>query len=235
MQEITRQRLDAIAAMPRTSAPTLGRKCGKGWVGIKIKGKAKCRRAEAVRRIRAAKNRERIKQGKHVAEHLGENVAAWGVGKVVGGAIAQVGIRHGLEPSFSKQIAESGVQALTATLIHARNKKNRNAQELGTYFIAQAGAAFFGKMAHSGVDDAIAGGDETVRAIASAAAGKGTGIATVASAKQALDQMVGRLSLVRKIRRDAARNETLTQSEREALFTLTLYGILEESRKRKLG
>lgn len=83
-------RIDSKTGSKPTSKPSASTvQCGKGWVGVK----GRCRRAEAVRRLRAIKNRSRLEQGKHLAEHLGENVASWGVGKVVGGAIAQVGVK----------------------------------------------------------------------------------------------------------------------------------------------
>lgn len=210
----TKQRLDAIALSSPPKSATLNNagagQCGKGWTGAK----GQCRRAQ-LRKIG--------KEAKHVAEHLGENVAAWGVGKVVGGAIAQVGVKHGLDPEFSKQISETAVQALTATLIHARKKENRNAKELSTYFMAQTAAAYLGKSAHKNIDESLLGADAHVRQIAAMAAGKGTGIGIASGAKRTLSNLVNRFN----VRSDSAtRNNPLTAEEHEALFTLSLLGIL---------
>lgn len=171
---------------------------------------------------------------RHAGEHVGENVAAWSVGKVVGGAIAGVAASHGLNPDLSKQIAETGVQALTATLIHARKRENRQPGELARKFVSEAAGAFAGKMAHSGVDDAILGGDDHVKMLAAAMAGKTTGATVTPSVgsvlkrgESALNSILGR-QRSDSIRYDATTGVSiqLTPEDQEVLFDLTFLGLL---------
>jgi hypothetical protein len=175
MSIVDRYRFD-IATAP------VGGKCGPGWEGIK----GKCRRAAVVQRLRRRVTAKRLETGKHVGVHLGENVAAWSVGKIGGGALAAIAIQHGHNPQLAHQVAESAVQALSATVLHARKAKNRTPAELTQKFISEAVGAFAGKFAHSGVDDAILGGDDQLRMIASTVAGKGTGASTVMAASHTL-------------------------------------------------
>ena len=223
----TRYRIDRLRTIATSEQTQKGDRssasgqCGRGWSG----NKGQCRRAQLKRIAKLKKTGKKVgKEAKHIGEHLGENVAAWGVGKVVGGAIAQVGVKHGLDPVMSKQVAESAVQALTGTLIHARKKENRNLKELSTYFIAQSAAAYLGKNAHSAFDESMfLKADDQVRSIAAMAAGKGTGMGTMSGAKRTLNKLVDRFTR----RTDAMNESPLTEQEHEALFTLTLYGILK--------
>ena len=132
------------------------------------------------------------KKGAHAAEHLGENIAAWGVGKTLGGAIASIAAQHGVQPELARLISESTVQSLTATAIYA-SKGKRTPGELAKKFIAETAAAFVGKMAHTGVDDALMGGDDEFREIAALFAGKASGIATNTGVSQFLNKHGSRL------------------------------------------
>lgn len=122
----------------------------------------------------------------HLAEHGAESVASWKVGKVVGGAIANVAASHGADFESARLMAETGVQALTATALHLRNPEHRNGVEVATKFVAEAAAAFAGKVAHGTVDQAVAsyGASERVKQLSAIAAGKITGITTNVAANK---------------------------------------------------
>jgi hypothetical protein len=145
-------------------------------------------RAKTINGINYALNKnsrwERVKTGvAHGAVHLGENMAAWKVGKVVGGAIGQVAASHGADPEVARLLSETAVQALTSTALYARGGK-RSGTDIATHMIAQSAAAFSGKVSHTGVDDLseALGGSERVTAISALVAGKMAGITTVVAA-----------------------------------------------------
>jgi hypothetical protein len=145
-------------------------------------------RAKTINGINYALNKnsrwERVKSGvAHGAVHLGENMAAWKVGKVVGGAIGQVAASHGADPEVARLLSETAVQALTSTALYARSGK-RSGTDIATHMIAQSAAAFSGKISHTGVDDLseMLGGSERVQAISALVAGKMAGITTVVAA-----------------------------------------------------
>ena len=120
------------------------------------------------------------KEAKHQGIHLAENIASWKVGKVVGGAIAGVAISHGANPEAAKLLAETGIQALTATAISLRDPAKRKPRDVAAKFVAEAGAAFVGKTAHGGMESAAAslGASAKVESIAALLAGKTGGIGT---------------------------------------------------------
>jgi len=200
----------------RLSKPVKSKPCPGGY---RIPLTKKCRSTEALKHTIA-----------HTAEHLGTNVTSWSMGKIVGGAIAQIGIAHGIPVGLSNQIAESGVQALSATVLHAIRKGNdRDPATLAQRFISEAAGAFAGKMAHTGWDDAILGGDDELRMITAAIVGKGTGAATVATVSRTLKRQSQTLArvvdrLIPTFKRDA--EESLTAAEKSALFDLTFAGLL---------
>jgi hypothetical protein len=145
-------------------------------------------RAKTINGVNYALNKnsrwERVKTGvAHGAVHLGENMAAWKVGKVVGGAIGQVAASHGADPEVARLLSETAVQALTSTALYARGGK-RSGTDIATHMIAQSAAAFSGKVSHTGVDDLseALGGSERVQAISALVAGKMAGIGTVVAA-----------------------------------------------------
>ena len=72
------------------------------------------------------------------------------------------------------------MQAVTATAIYAGSHKNASATDIAANFIAEAGAAFVGKVAHTGIEPVIQhlGGAENVQRIGAIVAGKVSGIAT---------------------------------------------------------
>lgn len=172
------------------------------------------------------------KQAAHLGEHVGENVISWGVGRVVGGAISHLATAHGIDPGIARVVSEAGVQALTATALHARKKEHRSPSELASKFISEVAGATVGKFAHSGVDDAIMGGDEDVKRFAALLAGKGGGaVATTTAAGmleaqgKALKGLVDRFKQ-RRDHMDTGIDIQLTQEEQEALFWLALAGYL---------
>jgi hypothetical protein len=145
-------------------------------------------RAKTINGVNYALNKnsrwERVKSGvAHGAVHLGENMAAWKVGKVVGGAIGQVAASHGADPEVARLLSETAVQALTSTALYVRSGK-RSGTDIATHMIAQSAAAFSGKISHTGVDDLseMLGGSERVQAISALVAGKMAGIGTVVAA-----------------------------------------------------
>jgi hypothetical protein len=145
-------------------------------------------RAKTINGINYALNKnsrwERVKSGvAHGAVHLGENMAAWKVGKVVGGAIGQVAASHGADPEVARLLSETAVQALASTALYVRSGK-RSGTDIATHMIAQSAAAFSGKISHTGVDDLseMLGGSERVTAISALVAGKMAGIGTVVAA-----------------------------------------------------
>lgn len=172
------------------------------------------------------------KQAAHLGEHVGENVISWGVGRVVGGAISHLATAHGIDPGIARVVSEAGVQALTATVLHARKKEHRSPSELASKFISEVAGATVGKFAHSGVDDAIMGGDEDVKRFAALLAGKGGGAITTATAASALEaqgrtlkNLMGRFRN-RRDHLDSGVDLQLTPQEQEALFWLTIAGLL---------
>jgi hypothetical protein len=120
------------------------------------------------------------KEAKHQGIHLAENIAAWKVGKVVGGAIAGVAASHGANPEAARLLAETGIQALTATAISLIDPSKRKPRDVAAKLVAEAGAAFVGKTAHGGMESAAAslGASAKVESIAALLAGKTGGIGT---------------------------------------------------------
>jgi len=125
----------------------------------------------------------------HQADHLGESVVSWKVGKVVGGAIAQMAIASGADPLHGQIISEAVVQAGTATTLHHIKQKRRGEASLpdtAAYFVAQIGAAMLGKYAHHGAEHMLeaTGAEHMYQSMGALFAGKGAGIGTVAAANK---------------------------------------------------
>lgn len=125
----------------------------------------------------------------HTADHLGESVVSWKVGKLLGGPIGAIASAAGYDAVQSKIIAETAVQAATATAIHAIKEQRSGTLrpvELGAYFLTQSSAAFLGKQAHHGVEEMAEAMhlQEVAHFMAPLLAGKITGISTVAAANK---------------------------------------------------
>lgn len=132
----------------------------------------------------------------HQADHLGESVVSWKVGKVLGGAIHAVAAQHGIDSEHAAIAAETIVQAATATALHAIKQQRSgklDPRETAAYFVAQAAAAYGGKYAHHGADLAVQSFhvEGMMHTLAPLLAGKTTGIGTVTVAnKTGLNQRI---------------------------------------------
>lgn len=186
-----------------------------------------------------------IGQAKHGAEHLAENVASWVSGKAIGGALAGIATSHGVPPEVASLVGETAVQALTATILHARKPEHRSASELTKTFIANATGAFAGKVAHRATHGAIPEESHYAQLIGSTVAGKGAGIIGTTGMYRTLNkqgQVLKRL-LDRK-RTDDSRGDSatriglgstgLTRAEAEALTDLAMvaYAIANQRKQR---
>lgn len=163
----------------------------------------------------------------HAGESAGQ-VAAWGAGKVVGGAIAHVAVSHGIDPAAAKVISESAVQALAATAIHARNG-NTAAGELAKKFVTEAASAFIGKNM-AGFDDAILGGDDDTRSFLESVSSQPLSKLVSTTLKGQAQTLKGLLTRTGVIRTDA--KDSLSDAEQEALFDLALVGYVMEKDER---
>ena len=194
--------------------------CGTGWEGQK----GHCVRSKVA----------------HGAEHLTESAAGWAVGKFVGGAIAQVAASHGFPPVAAHLLSETAVQAIAATLIHARKAENRNPTDLAAKFITEAAAGFIGKSGHSGAHAAMEHieGSAHAEAFGALIAGKAGGISTATAVSGIAHSIAGRLTNQSKALHalvtarvplsrtdaDSGTTDQLTTQKRSALFDLTMAG-----------
>lgn len=120
----------------------------------------------------------------HEGDELGRNVAAWKIGKVIGGAIAQHAIAMGAPPEASQLISETVVQASSATALWAvqqARKGKLNARDTAAFFVSQSAAAALGKMAHHGAEEILHSyqADAMMQSVGALISGKATGIGTV--------------------------------------------------------
>lgn len=129
--------------------------------------------------------KDRIKHlAVHEGDELGRNVAAWKIGKVVGGAIAQHAIAMGAPPEASQLIGETIVQAGSATALWATQQARKgtlNARDTAAFFVSQSAAAALGKMAHHGAEEILHSyqAEAMVQNMGALVSGKVTGISTV--------------------------------------------------------
>ena len=117
--------------------------------------------------------------GAHIAEHGAKGVVAWKAGKVLAPAVSgYLEAHYGIPRESSARMAETVIQAVTATALEAKHIKN--ADNFVKKLVTETAAAYLGKAAHGGVESAL----ETEHAknlISTAApilAGKVTGITT---------------------------------------------------------
>jgi hypothetical protein len=142
-------------------------------------------------RVGAGPEPEKKKHGigetvKHQGAHLAQSVAAWEVGKVVGGMASQyLESQYGIPAESSKLLAETMVQGTAATALAVATKDVGKKQFLRRAMTEYA-AAFLGKSAHGGVETAMSSiqSRAIVEQGAPLIAGKATGLSTaIAGAK----------------------------------------------------
>lgn len=119
------------------------------------------------------------KEGGHVADHIGKNVAAWKTGKVLGGLISgYLESRYNIPREISIKLAETAVQGLAATGLDIKNLKSNDA--LLKKLFAETAAAFVGKTSHTGVETIVSAKEmsATLESILPMLAGKVSGLGT---------------------------------------------------------
>ena len=125
----------------------------------------------------------------HQADHLGENVVSWKVGKIVGSGIAQLAIAAGVPTEIANIVSESVVQAGAAAAIHATKNTRKtgefDAKDTASHFVQQLAAAAIGKISHHGMEGVLEyqAAQGIVTTLAPLFAGKGMGIFTAAKMK----------------------------------------------------
>jgi hypothetical protein len=119
------------------------------------------------------------KEGGHLADHLGKNVAAWKVGKTLGGLVSSyLESRYGIPREMSGKISETVIQGLAATGLDIKNL--RNVDEVAKKLFTEMAAAFVGKTSHTGVETIVSAKElsATLESALPILAGKITGIGT---------------------------------------------------------
>lgn len=199
------------------------RPCGKGWEGTV----GSCRRVKGTPGIKErlkAKLRARAKAEGRAArgaiKELAPSVASWSFGKVVGAAVSNVAIAHGIDPSVAQILSESASQSLLSVGLEAR-KKQLSPRRAAGRFISEVVAVAATKQA-IGWDDGVMGGDPDVLEMIALATGKNASSQARAMLNQ-YAETVGNLITGSRMRLDSA-NE-LTKAEREAITMLAIYGI----------
>ena len=117
--------------------------------------------------------------GMHVGEHVAHGMAAWKAGKVVAPAVAgYLESHYGIPRESSTKLAETVVQAATATALNMRHIKG--ADQFLKNLMVEAAAAYLGKAAHGGVEHLVEANEarQLIQTAAPVLAGKITGIAT---------------------------------------------------------
>jgi hypothetical protein len=118
-------------------------------------------------------------KGLGIAEHGVKGVAAWKAGKLLAPAISgYLESHYGIPREASTQLAETVIQAATATALEISHLKNP--ASFIRKLLVETAAAYAGKAAHGGVESAVEAA-ETRQWIQNAApllAGKVTGIST---------------------------------------------------------
>ena len=117
--------------------------------------------------------------GAHVAEHVGEGVVAWKIGKVGGAAVAgYLESQYNIPREASQKLAETIIQAGTMTALEAKHLKT--ADQFAKKIVTEAAAAFLGKTAHGGVEHIMEAYEakQVLQTAAPILAGKVTGIGT---------------------------------------------------------
>ena len=121
------------------------------------------------------------KHGVHVAEHGAKGVIAWKAGKVLAPAVSGfLETHYGIPREASGRMAETVIQAVTATALEAKHLK-----DVDTFvkkLVTETAAAYLGKAAHGGLETALDAAEAAkyVQLAAPTLAGKVTGITTAA-------------------------------------------------------
>ena len=203
--------LTIVGALMAVNRQREDRACKPPWKGTK----GQCRRAKA----------------KGITIHGGEMVAAWAVGKVAGGAIAQLAVAHGVPHEVAKVVAESSLQALSYTAIHAARHRE-TPKKLAGIFVTQAAGAAAGKVAHGEIGGLTASANPTVHSLSSLAAGKSAGIGTVQALEKNGRVLQGLISRMRG-RADAKNSEQLSNKELQVLMELSLMGVMMATKAKR--
>jgi len=126
------------------------------------------------------KMRDYVKtHGVHIAEHGAKGVVAWKAGKILAPAVSGFLESHyGIPREASAKIAETVIQAVTATALEAKHLQN--ADVFVKKLITETAAAYLGKTAHGGLETALDAAEAAkyVQLAAPVLAGKVTGIST---------------------------------------------------------
>lgn len=115
----------------------------------------------------------------HTAVHLGEAVAAWKVGKVVGQIAGNYMASHyGMDIETATKMSETFVQGTVATALAF--KEIKKPEGLVKKLLTEYAAAFIGKTAHGAAENALSSKEvaQYLKTIAPIAAGKISGIST---------------------------------------------------------
>lgn len=87
-------------------------------------------------------------------EHAGSTVAAWKTGKVIAPVVSKyLESAYNIPSEASLMLAETVIQGVTATALSARHLKNR--EDFVEKLLVETSAAFIGKTAHKGTENAI--------------------------------------------------------------------------------
>lgn len=119
------------------------------------------------------------KEGGHLADHIGKNVAAWKAGKTLGSLVSSyLESRYGIPREMSGKISETVIQGLAATGLDIKNLKN--ADEVAKKLFTEMAAAFIGKTSHTGVETIVSAKElsATLESALPILAGKISGIGT---------------------------------------------------------
>ena len=152
----------------------------------------------------------------HMATHLAENVAAWGIGRVGGAALAHVAQAHGINPEVASIGGEAIVQALAGTAIKAIVDKNsRNPKAMAVGLASELGAALAGKIAHHQAAHLLEEGSrQFAKVVGPLLAGKAAGIGTKTGVSGTAKKLLRTDSL-----------GTLTDEDLATLWMLAIVGL----------
>ena len=158
-------------------------KFGKSCSATCISKNKKCKSDFSARlNSSVSKVRDYVKKhGVHIAEHGAKGVVAWKTGKVLAPAVSGfLETHYGIPREASSRMAETVIQAVTATALEAKHLKDVDTfvKKLAT----ETAAAYMGKAAHGGLETALDAAEAAkyVQLAAPTLAGKVTGITTAA-------------------------------------------------------
>jgi hypothetical protein len=119
------------------------------------------------------------KRGSSLAEHAATGVVAWKTGKVLAPVVSgYLESHYGIPREASGRMAETVIQAVTATALNAKHLNN--ADKFIKTLLTETAAAYLGKAAHGGVESVMESTQarQIIQQAAPVLAGKITGIAT---------------------------------------------------------